>query len=139
MKENLAVKEDVKSEMPAEKTKVETSVSTPVSDKIYENTLASNKPSDVKMAVGSSVKKEINGGIRCKFLVVAGTYADEKNAIIQQKIVKNKGYADVEVIHYKDKNLYGVCIKQSNDEKEAYSVAKNVVKGGIDAFVKVLK
>ena len=139
VKENLAVKEDVKSEMPAEKTKVETVVSTPVSDKIYENTLASNKPSDVKMAVSTSVKKETNGGIRCKFLVVAGTYADEKNAIIQQKIVKNKGYADVEVIHYKDKNLYGVCIKQSNDEKEAYSVAKNVVKGGIDAFVKVLK
>jgi WD40-like Beta Propeller Repeat len=138
-KEIVAIKEEVKPEVPVEKTKIETVVSTPISDKIADNTLASNKATDVKMVVGSSVKKEASGSVRCKYLVVVGTYADEKNAIIQQKIVKNKGYADVEVIHYKDKNLYGVCVKQSNDEKEAYSVAKIVVKGGIDAFVKVLK
>jgi hypothetical protein len=139
------VKTEVPIEKPLEIKVAETtplkagSVSTPISEKTAENTLASNKATDVKMFVGSNVKKETSGSVRCKYLVVVGTYADEKNAIIQQKIVKNKGYADVEVIHYKDKNLYGVCIKQSNDEKEAYSVAKTVVKGGIDAFVKVLK
>jgi WD40-like Beta Propeller Repeat len=98
-----------------------------------------NKPESANVNVAPSNKNEHSGNVRCKYLVVVGTYAAEKNAIIQQKIVKNKGYADVEVIHYKDKNLYGVCVKQSNDEKEAYSVAKNVSKGGIDAFVKVLK
>jgi WD40-like Beta Propeller Repeat len=162
VKEIVAIKEEVKTEMPIEKSKIETvvtapiietnketieikvaettpSVSTPNSDKTAESTLASNKIKDVKMVVGANLKKENSSNVRCKYLVVVGTYADEKNAIIQQKIVKNKGYADVEVIHYKDKNLYGVCVKQSNDEKEAYSVAKTVVKGGIDAFVKVLK
>jgi WD40-like Beta Propeller Repeat len=98
-----------------------------------------NKPESENVNVSPNVKNEHSGSVRCKYLVVVGTYAAEKNAIIQQKIVKNKGYADVEVIHYKDKNLYGVCVKQSNDEKEAYSVAKTVSKGGIDAFVKVLK
>jgi WD40-like Beta Propeller Repeat len=98
-----------------------------------------NKPESANVNVAPSNKNEHTGNVRCKYLVVVGTYAAEKNAIIQQKIVKNKGYADVEVIYYKDKNLYGVCVKQSNDEKEAYSVAKNVSKGGIDAFVKVLK
>jgi WD40-like Beta Propeller Repeat len=98
-----------------------------------------NKPELENVNVAPSVKNEHSGNVRCKYLVVVGTYAAEKNAIIQQKIVKNKGYADVEVIHYKDKNLYGVCVKQSNDEKEAYSVAKTVSKDGIDAFVKVLK
>jgi hypothetical protein len=98
-----------------------------------------NKPESANVNVAPSNKNEHSGNVRCKYLVVVGTYAAEKNAIIQQKIVKNKGYAEVEVIYYKDKNLYGVCVKQSNDEKEAYSVAKNVSKGGIDAFVKVLK
>jgi WD40-like Beta Propeller Repeat len=98
-----------------------------------------NKPESENVNVSPNVKNEHSGSVRCKYLVVVGTYAAEKNAIIQQRIVKNKGYADVEVIYYKDKNLYGVCVKQSNDEKEAYSVAKTVSKGGIDAFVKVLK
>jgi WD40-like Beta Propeller Repeat/SPOR domain len=139
--EVLVEKTETVKEKPLEIKVVETtpSVSTPNSDKTAESTLASNKVKDVKMVVGANLKKETSSNVRCKYLVVVGTYADEKNAIIQQKIVKNKGYADVEVIHYKDKNLYGVCVKQSNDEKEAYSVAKTVAKGGIDAFVKVLK
>jgi hypothetical protein len=143
---NGSLKETPITEMPKEMSAKEIkvaettpSVSTPNSDKTAENTLASNKATDVKMVVGSNVKKETVSSVKCKYLVVVGTYADEKNAIIQQKIIKNKGYADVEVIHYKDKNLYGVCVKQSNDEKEAYSVAKTVAKGGINAFVKVLK
>ena len=74
-----------------------------------------------------------------KYLVVVGTYADEKNAKIQQKIVINKGYPEAEVIHYRDKNLFGVYVKRSNDEKEASMMARNVVKSGMDAFVKVLK
>jgi hypothetical protein len=127
------------------------SVVTTISDANFvETTTVSNKPEAVNISivdksesanvnVAPSLKSELSGNVRCKYLVVVGTYSAEKNAIIQQKIVKNKGYADVEVIHYKDKNLYGVCVKQSNDEKEAYSVAKTVSKGGIDAFVKVLK
>jgi hypothetical protein len=127
------------------------SVVTTISDANFvEPTSASNrpdavninivdKPESANVNVAPSVKKENLGSVRCKYLVVVGTYAAEKNAIIQQKIVKNKGYADVEVIRYQDNNLYGVCVKQSNDEKEAYSVAKTVAKGGIDAFVKVLK
>jgi WD40-like Beta Propeller Repeat/SPOR domain len=139
--EVLVEKTETVKEKPLEIKVVETtpSVSTSISDKTAENTLASNKATDIKMVVVSNAKKETIGSVRCKYLVVVGTYADEKNAIIQQKIVKNKGFADVEVIHYKDRNLYGVCVKQSNDEKEAYSVAKTVAKGGIDAFVKVLK
>jgi WD40-like Beta Propeller Repeat len=161
IKEIAAIKEEVKTEVPVEKTKEETPVITPkieptkevaaikeevkiettpsvsalVLDKKIENTSVSDKETDAV----AKIKKETSGTVRCKYLVVVGTYADEKNAIIQQKIVKNKGFADVEVIHYKDRNLYGVCVKQSNDEKEAYSVAKTVVKGGINAFVKVLK
>jgi hypothetical protein len=127
------------------------SVVTTISDANFvETTTVSNKPEAVNISivdksesanvnVAPSLKSELSGNVRCKYLVVVGTYSAEKNAIIQQKIVKNKGYTDVEVIHYKDKNLYGVCVKQSNDEKEAYSVAKTVSKGGIDAFVKVLK
>jgi WD40-like Beta Propeller Repeat len=114
------------------------SVTATISDNVVVNTVEPNKIEE-KNPVSANVKNEITGSVRCKYLVVVGTYAAEKNAIIQQKIVKNKGFADVEVIHYKDRNLYGVCVKQSNDEKEAYSVAKTVVKSGIDAFVKVLK
>jgi hypothetical protein len=120
--------------IPENKPTVEVVESTTITPSV--STATAGKDLKIDIAV---VKKEKLGTIRAKYLIVVGTYATEKNALIQQRIVKNKGYNDVEVIHYKEKNLYGVCVKQCDDEKEASAMAKTVAKSGIEAFVKVLK
>ena len=81
-----------------------------------------------------------NGKIRNKYLVVVGTYAIQENAIIQKKIAVKKGFQDVEIVHYTDNHLYGVCVRQCSDEKEAQALVHSINKErNMEAFVKILK
>ena len=81
-----------------------------------------------------------NGKIRNKYLVVVGTYAIQENAVIQKKIAVKKGFQDVEIIHYTDNHLYGVCVRQCSDEKEAQALVHSINKErNMEAFVKILK
>ena len=81
-----------------------------------------------------------NGKIRNKYLVVVGTYAKQENAFIQKKIAVKKGFQDVEIIHYADNHLYGVCVRQCADEKEAQALVHSINKErNMEAFVKILK
>ena len=81
-----------------------------------------------------------NGKIRNKYLVVVGTYAKQENAVIQKKIAVKKGFQDVEIIHYADNHLYGVCVRQCSDEKEAQALVHSINKErNMEAFVKILK
>ncbi len=91
-------------------------------------------------------KSDLNKGlatssqIKSKYLVVVGTYSIPENAIIQKKIAVKKGFTDTEIIKYEDNNLYGVCVRHFNDEKDAQSLARTIHKDlKMDAFVKVLK
>ena len=81
-----------------------------------------------------------SGTVRKKFLVVVGTYASRENAFVQQRIAFKAGYEDVEIIHYEGTKLYGVCVKQCDNNNEAQTIANTLTKQrNIPAFVKVAK
>ena len=85
-------------------------------------------------------KLEANGTVRKKYLVVVGTYSDKKNALDQQKKATAKGYNEVEIVQYATNHLFGVCVLQSDDEKSAQALARDINKSkAMEAFVKVLK
>ena len=101
------------------------------------------KPEPLVAKVDSMATASVNianGKIRNKYLVVVGTYAIQENAIIQKKIAVKKGFQDVEIIHYTDNHLYGVCVRQCSDEKEAQALVHSINKErNMEAFVKILK
>ena len=98
-----------------------------------------SKPTAVAVAKTNVMNKE-SGTVRKKFLVVVGTYASHENAFIQQKIAFKAGYEDVEIIHYEGTKLYGVCVKQCDNNNEAQTIANTLTKKqNIPAFVKVAK
>ncbi len=75
-----------------------------------------------------------------KFLVVVGTYSIMENATIQKKIAEKKGFDETEIIQYNDTHLFGVCVKQFENEKDAQAMVRSIsLKKGLEAFVKVLK
>lgn len=77
---------------------------------------------------------------RYKYLVVVGTYSRQENALMQKKVALKKGFQDVEIIHYADNHLYGVCVKQCADGKEAQALVHTINKErNMEAFVKILK
>lgn len=95
---------------------------------VKAETVASNKP----LPTSSPIKS--------KYLVVVGTYSLQENAVIQKKIAVKKGFTSTEIIQYEDNNLYGVCVRHFNDEKDAQLLARTIHKDlKMDAFVKVLK
>jgi hypothetical protein len=110
---------------------------------VHENTPAKKEEVKVEKTETSPLdikKSEANGTVRKKYLVVVGTYSDHKNALDQQKKANGKGYNDAEIIHYTQNKLYGVCVMQSDDEKTAQSLARDINKSkAMEAFVKVLK
>lgn len=101
------------------------------------------KPEPLVAKVDSMATASVNianGKIRNKYLVVVGTYAIQENAVIQKKIAVKKGFQDVEIIHYTDNHLYGVCVRQCSDEKEAQALVHSINKErNMEAFVKILK
>ena len=101
------------------------------------------KPEPLVAKVDSMATASVNmanGKIRNKYLVVVGTYAIQENAVIQKKIAVKKGFQDVEIIHYTDNHLYGVCVRQCVDEKEAQALVHSINKErNMEAFVKILK
>ncbi|NJN32898.1 MAG: hypothetical protein HC817_00180 [Saprospiraceae bacterium] len=75
-----------------------------------------------------------------KYLVVVGTYATRANAAIQLKKAQTKGFDEAAIVHYEDKNLFAVCIKQFDKSAEAYGFAKNIPREkSLECFVKELK
>ena len=97
------------------------------------------KPAAVTVAKTNVMNKE-SGTVRKKFLVVVGTYASRENAFVQQRIAFKAGYEDVEIIHYEGTKLYGVCVKQCDNNNEAQTIANTLTKQrNIPAFVKVAK
>ena len=97
------------------------------------------KPAAVTVAKTNVMNKE-SGTVRKKFLVVVGTYASRENAFMQQRIAFKAGYEDVEIIHYEGTKLYGVCVKQCDNNNEAQTIANTLTKQrNIPAFVKVAK
>jgi hypothetical protein len=94
----------------------------------------------IDTAAAKITKSEINGKVRKRYLVVVGTYSDHKNAADQQKKASSKGYNEVEIVQYPTNHLYGVCVMQSDDEKSAQALAKDINKSkAMEAFVKILK
>ena len=115
-----------------------------VIEKKEEKTVAMEVKSELLVAkVDSMATASVNmanGKIRNKYLVVVGTYAKQENAFIQKKIAVKKGFQDVEIIHYADNHLYGVCVRQCADEKEAQALVHSINKErNMEAFVKILK
>ena len=113
-------------------------------EKKEEKTVAMEVKSELLVAkVDSMATASVNmanGKIRNKYLVVVGTYAKQENAFIQKKIAVKKGFQDVEIIHYADNHLYGVCVRQCADEKEAQALVHSINKErNMEAFVKILK
>jgi WD40-like Beta Propeller Repeat len=90
-----------------------------------------SEPSNTVIAQDKSMKK---------FLVVVGTYSIMENATIQKKIAEKKGFDETEIIQYNDTHLFGVCVKQFENEKDAQAMVRSISnKKGLEAFVKVLK
>ena len=159
VKENVRLKEEVK-EVVKELVKEETltkdnaslvekednpkmSNSETFTAEVHENKTL--KKEDIKLEKeGNTVidlkKSEANGTVRKKYLVVVGTYSDRHNAVIQQKKATTKGYNDAEIVQYATNHLFGVCVLQSDDEKIAQALARDINKSkAMEAFVKVLK
>lgn len=151
VKESAVVKESVKEETLVADNK-------PLVEKEDNNKMPSaetftaevheNKPlkkDDIKVGKEGDTaidikKSEANGTVRKKYLVVVGTYSDRHNALIQQKKATTKGYNDVEIVQYATNHLFGVCVLQSDDEKIAQALARDINKSKtMEAFVKVLK
>jgi hypothetical protein len=75
-----------------------------------------------------------------KYWVIVGTYTLQENAYEQYAKAIKKGYSDCEIIKYEDRNLFGVCIRRTNSEKEAFEISAKIKHDNMmDAFVKVLK
>ena len=77
--------------------------------------------------------------VKNKFLVVVGTYSIIKNATLQKGLALNMGFKNTEIIQYQDNHLYGVCVKQFTNAKEAWTLARSINRNrDIEAWVKKL-
>ena len=103
---------------------------------VTKDSVIESRPTEAAVAKTNVMNKE-SGTVRKKFLVVVGTYASRENAFIQQRIAFKAGYEDVEIIHYEGTKLYGVCVKQCDNNSEAQTLANTITKKRIPAFVKV--
>ena len=75
-----------------------------------------------------------------RFLVVVGTYSKPVNAEKQRQKVLASGFVETTLVQFQESELYGVCVRQFDNFKEAQSLANYInSQKEFEAFVKELK
>ena len=75
-----------------------------------------------------------------RFLVVVGTYSKPANAEKQRQKVLASGFVETTLVQFQESELYGVCVRQFDNFKEAQTLANYInSQKEFEAFVKELK
>ncbi len=81
-----------------------------------------------------------DAGASTRYLVVVGTYAKPVNAEKQRQKVLASGFVETTLVQFQESELYGVCVRQFDNFKEAQVLASYInSQKEFEAFVKELR
>ena len=88
----------------------------------------------------SSTRYLADANTPTRFLVVVGTYTKPANAEKQRQKVLASGFVETTLVQFQESELYGICVRQFDNFKEAQSLANYInSQKEFEAFVKELK
>ena len=92
----------------------------------------------VKPHIPREYSQPTNDFIPSRFVLVAGSFANEDNAVKEVIRLKNQGFPKANIV-LSEKNLNLVSLGTFSDRKTAAAEAKKIKKSGINLFVKAMR